>query len=478
MTSPTATACCWNSTPNHPSAPEPQQFNGAEILDRVSEFIHRFVHLSDQQGRIVTAWVAHTHGVGAATTTPYLNISSATKQAGKTRLLEVLELLVSKPWLTGRITAACLVRKVDQVRPTLLLDESDAAFSGEKEYAEALRGILNTGFYSGGVASCCIGQGANITFKDFKTFCCKALAGIGQLPDTVSDRSIPIRLIRKKQGDAVARFRRRHAKNEAAAIKGQVSDWISSIADRLREAEPVLPEQLTDRQQDGMEPLLAIADEAGQDWPGALRQAGVEIFGSQAADDQNIGVQLLADIRGVFEDTGDDKIQSASLIEKLKEIETSPWADWSKGKGLSPNGLARLLKPFGISPKGSVRVGDTIAKGYSWASFEDAFTRYLPSVTLETTFHPTHPTQPACLLIETHFSEPTHLPFVSDGKSASNPHEHCIVSDVSDQIPVRGGATVKTGVREMSSCPVCGSFAVDLRTNPITCFTCESKKPN
>jgi hypothetical protein len=89
----------------------------------------------------------------------------------------------------------------------VLLDENDAAFQGEKEHAEALRGILNTGFYAGGVASACVGQGANITFKDFRTFLPKATAGIGKLPDTVADRSIAIRLERKKSGRVVSRFR-------------------------------------------------------------------------------------------------------------------------------------------------------------------------------------------------------------------------------------------------------------------------------
>src|SRR5438445_4241897 len=177
------------------SEPAAEQFDGAAILDRVSDFIKRYISLTEPQARLVTIWIAHTHAVSASTTTPYINVNSAVKQSGKTRLLEVFELLVNKPWLTGRISAACLIRKVDQVRPTLLLDESDAAFSGEKEYAEALRGILNTGFYSGGVASCCVVQGASISYKDFRTFSAKAIAGIGNsLPDTVFDRSIPIRL--------------------------------------------------------------------------------------------------------------------------------------------------------------------------------------------------------------------------------------------------------------------------------------------
>jgi hypothetical protein len=462
------------------SEPEPQQFNGAEILDRVSEFIRRFVHLSDTQARIMPVWIAHTHAIGAFTTTIYMNISSATKQSGKTRLMEVMNLLVSKPWMTGRVSAACLVRKVDQVRPTLLLDETDAAFSGDQEYSEALRGILNTGFSSEGVASCCTGQGANVTYKDFRTFCAKAFAGIGNsLPDTVADRSIPIRLYRKKQSDPVARFRRRKAKNEAAGIKMQLSDWIGSVIDHLRDVEPSLPEQLSDRQQDGMEPLLAIADAAGHEWPDAVRSACVEIFNSEAAEDQGVNIQLLKDVRAIFDAIGEDKISSADLLEKLKEVETSPWADWSKGRGLTVSGVSKLLKPFGIGPR-QVRLEDRTLKGYPRDLFTDAWGRYLPrlepSKALIPPFQSETTKQPASTLTETHFSDRNIDPNVSLWKSAPDPHKHCVVSHISVQ---KGGMSPnggKTGSeRTLPSCPACGSYAVyrekDGRTS---CGTCEA----
>jgi hypothetical protein len=434
-----------------PSSP---WFDGAKILDRVSDFIRRYVHLSDQQARIVSVWAAHAHGVRAATTTPYLSINSAVKQSGKTRLLEVFELLVSKPWLTGRVTAACLIRKVDQMQPTLLLDESDAAFNGEKEYAEALRGILNTGFYVGGVASCCVGQGANISYKDFKTYCAKAIAGIGTLPDTIADRSIPIRLQRKRPGETVSRFRRRHAKTAAQEIKAELSDWIASISDRLKDAEPALPDELSDRQQDGLEPLLAIADAAGGDWPKAVRSAAVEIFKSQAAEDQNISVQLLADIRVIFEATKEDKITTADLLEKLKEIETSPWADWGRGKGLTPNGLSRLLKPFGVSPR-TIRIEDKTPKGYLRESFEDAIARYLTREPSRSDFAAATPQQAASLLIETDFSSRNRTTNVADRKSASSPHEHSAVAAVAAANPLREGVDTKQP-EWILPCPVHG----------------------
>ena len=119
-----------------PSEPMPDL---GELLAELAGFVRRFVVMSEAQADAAALWTAHTHCFAAAEQTPYLAISSAEKRSGKTRLLEVLELVVARPWLTGRVTAAVLARKVDAERPTLLLDESDAAFKGEKEYAEALR---------------------------------------------------------------------------------------------------------------------------------------------------------------------------------------------------------------------------------------------------------------------------------------------------------------------------------------------------
>jgi hypothetical protein len=169
----------------------------------------------------------------------------------------VLSLLGARSWLTGRVTAAVLVRKTSAEQPTLLLDESDAAFKGDREYAEALRGILNAGFRRGGVTSLCVGQGANLSYQDFPVFGAKAIAGIGQLPDTVADRSIPLELRRRRAGEAVERFRLRKVGPEALPLQSAAAAWAEKHLEALAEAEPELPEALDDRAQDIIEPLLA-----------------------------------------------------------------------------------------------------------------------------------------------------------------------------------------------------------------------------
>ena len=115
---------------------------GGEILSQLVSVIRRYILLTAAEADAVALWIVHTHAFNAAGATPYLAITSAEKRSGKTNLLELLEMLVAKPWLTGSVSAAVLFRKTAAERPTLLLDESDATFNGNREYGEALRGIL------------------------------------------------------------------------------------------------------------------------------------------------------------------------------------------------------------------------------------------------------------------------------------------------------------------------------------------------
>jgi hypothetical protein len=290
--------------------------------------------MSPAQSDVAALWIAHTHCFGAAEQTPYLAISSAEKRSGKTRLLEVFELVVARPWFTGRVTAAVLARKVDAERPTLLLDESDAAFKGDKDYAEALRGLLNTGHRITGKSTVCVGQGAEMSYKDFSTYCPKAIAGIGKLPDTVADRAIPVRLERRAPDEKAERFRRRDAELEALPVAAAL-DGLAGFVPRLEDARPDLPAELDDRAQDAAEPLLAIADLAAGDWPDRARPAIVELHGGRELDDESSGVRLLFDVKSVFEERDTDRLPSTTLIDALREL----------GKRRGPTGTGSLSAP-------------------------------------------------------------------------------------------------------------------------------------
>src|SRR5262249_54824196 len=152
------------------AAPTWKPEDGSAVLDATERFLRRFVVLSPAQSAVVSLWAMHTHAIAATDVTPYLWISSAEKESGKTRLLEALELIVKNPWLTGHASAAVLYRKIDKFHPTVLLDETDAAFGGDKDYSEALRGVLNTGYLRNGRHSVCVGPSGNLDLKDFSTF--------------------------------------------------------------------------------------------------------------------------------------------------------------------------------------------------------------------------------------------------------------------------------------------------------------------
>lgn len=121
-------------------------------------------------------------------------------------------------------------------------------------------------------------------------FCPKAIAGIGKLPDTIADRAIPIRMKRRALGEQIERFRPRLLKIEADHLHKELAAWVARTVSHLKGAKPALPTRLSDRQQDGCEPLLAIADTIGGDWSQKAREALLEILTGEVAEDQSIGV--------------------------------------------------------------------------------------------------------------------------------------------------------------------------------------------
>jgi hypothetical protein len=153
----------------------------------------------------------------------------------------------------------------------------------------------------------------------------------------------------------------------------QLELWSAQAVDMLRNARPDRPPQLNDRQKDSWRPLLAIANLAGERWGKIAWDAALEVSGFEE-EDNSLEIQLLRDIKGIFEDQGVDRLHSATLVESLRDLEESPWANFAIS--LTPNKLAWYLKPFGIHPK-QMRIGDN-KKGYWKEWFADAWARYLP----------------------------------------------------------------------------------------------------
>jgi hypothetical protein len=346
----------------------------ALTLEVVAKFVRRFVVLSDDQVVALALYVVHTHCYEAAETTPYVSVTSAEKQSGKTRLLEVLELLVGNPLPTANISDAALFRAITERKPTLLFDEVDAIFGPKARDREDLRGMLNAGYRRGAVALRMGGQNMR-KLEAFPVFCPKVFAGIGELPDTIRDRCIRIRLERRTRDERIERFRRRDVVEQAEPIHQSVESLAAFHSDALFCARPELPDELDDRAQDFWEPLLAIADLARGDWPVRARMAAVALSTGEAREDDSLGARLLADIRDVFESNGTTRYPTADLIDELTKIEESPWGDWF-GKTITAQAVGKLLKPYRIKTM-PVWVDGEKHRGYKLEQFEDAWLRVL-----------------------------------------------------------------------------------------------------
>ncbi len=345
----------------------------ADYLTAIEQFVCRYVAFpSEHEPVAVALWVAHAHLVEQFETSPPLAITSAEMRSGKTRLLDVLELLVPHPFRVVTPSEAVVYTVLAQrPRRTMLLDEADAIFGARTaERYEGLRAILNAGNRQGTPVLRVKLEGRRREVDEFDVYGPKAIAGIGKLPDTVADRSIPIRLKRRAPGEEVARFRSRLAREEAAALPALPVTVVTVVT------LPQTPMELNDRAADSWEPLLWIADAAGADWAPRARLAAIAI-GSVEEDQVSVGIRLLTDIRDAFESPamGVDHLSTHELLQRLHEIEESPWADWY-GKPLSARGLAKLLEPYRVRPQHR-RVGSGDMRGYFRSEFVDAWRRYL-----------------------------------------------------------------------------------------------------
>jgi hypothetical protein len=373
----------WRNEVVHQSS-RPKSVDLTVLLEDVCTYLKRFVvFTSEAQSTAIALWAAHAWAIDAFDYTAYLQITSPEKQCGKSRVLDCLEPIVPKVWRAISPSEAVLFRKIDRDKPTLLLDETDTLFSnGNADRGELLRSLLNAGFERGAKVPRCIDKGREV--HDFAVFCPKAFAGIGSLPDTVTDRCIPVQLKKKRREESVQRFRRREVEPIATPIRERLEDWArcEDTISGLTPARPLIPDELSDRQGDICEPLLAIADAAGDAWPQRARDALVELCTSDAQE-ESVNVKLLSDIRSVFDALGIDRMPTKDLLEQLIEQETDgPWAIWWESdirhgntKGPAAK-LARILKCFRIKARG-IRVSDnSTLRGYLKADFADVWGRY------------------------------------------------------------------------------------------------------
>ena len=137
--------------------------------------------------------------------------------------------------------------------------------------------------------------------EKIQTFAMAALAGIGAMPDTIEDRAAVIRMRRRAPGEQVQPYRVRRDGPELDELRQLLNQWLAPQVVELTKAAPDMP--LEDRAADTWEPMIAVADLAGGQWPRAARKAAVALTSDRdAGDEGSTPTRLLADCRTAFQD--------------------------------------------------------------------------------------------------------------------------------------------------------------------------------
>ncbi|WP_405746325.1 DUF3631 domain-containing protein [Streptomyces canus] len=365
---------------------------GAELLDELRAAIGKYVVLpSDEALTAVTLWVAATHIQTALQHAPRLAVVGPTKGCGKSRVLDVLHETVHQPIMTVNMSTAVLFRVIGKNPRTILVDEADAIFSKAGDNEE-LRGLLNAGHQRNRPAWRISGPEHKPT--PYPTFAMAALASIGDLPDTITDRAVVLRMQKRKPGEKVTPFRSRYATPELNSVRDKLAAWLGPLRGTAGRMAPTMP--VEDRAADTWEPLVIIADLAGGHWPASARAACVAMTRFEAVQDEqtNLKTRLLRDIHSVFEARGNpEALSSLDLVTALLQDPDAPWAEHGTN-GLNAYHLGKLLRDFDIRPANYRFDKGRQAKGYARNRFLDSWARHCPELT-ETAPAPTHDAPPA-----------------------------------------------------------------------------------
>ena len=346
-----------------------QSIAGDELLTEILATIQQFIVCNRDVAIATTLWIAFTWLVDSVQVAPLAVITAPEKRCGKSQLLNLIGKLSRRPLVASNISPAATFRVIEAHCPTLLIDEADSFFRKNEE----LRGVINSG-HTRQSAYVIRTVGDDHEPRQFSTWGAKAISGIGHLADTVMDRAIVLELRRKLPTESVKRLR--HVEpglfDRLASMLARFAEDAATVISNSR---PNLPESLNDRAQDNWEPLLAIADLAGGNWPELARRAALKLSGA-AQDSFSSSSELLVDIREVFVTKKVNKMYTADLVEALCEDSEKSWATYNRDKPITPKQLSRRLSGYGISSR-QLRISYANKKGFELSQFEDAFARYL-----------------------------------------------------------------------------------------------------
>jgi hypothetical protein len=368
------------SEPHWDIAPWSEPVNLDQLLDDITAVVRRYMVMDEAAIDAHALWVLNTYVREVFDVAPYAHVSSPVPGCGKSRLVTLTNYMGCKTTVALDPSPPAIFRTIEAAHPVLLLDEVDR-FLTKKD--SDIIGILNAGYKKSGYVLRMEEVDGKHVPRKFSPFCPKMLAGIGNLPRTLAERSIRLPLQKKKKGQKSTRLRDRDTP-EFKGIRSRALRWVNDNRGRLEEIrdhdEVQFPDALGDREGETWEPLLAIALLAGEEWQKRALAAATSLSGASTADDDEYGTLLLEHVREVFEaEKRETSLPSKIILDRLNENEEWPWRERGKGgKPMTLRAMQDSLKKFNIhvdgSPIATITYGEK--RCYRRRSFEEAWQTY------------------------------------------------------------------------------------------------------
>lgn len=338
------------------------------VAEEMAAIIRRHCVLTPAETDSIVLWTISSYGINAFGIFPRLSLISPEKRCGKSTVMEIITAISRNGLMTSNISTASLFRLSVIAQVTLLLDEADTFV---KNGPEELRGIINSGHRQAGayVTRC---EGDNHQPRVYSTWMPMVLASIGDLPSTIMDRSIVVRLRRKAAGDSVERLPS-DMLSQLTELRRKLATWVFDNMNDLKTQTVTVPSHGNDRAADNWLPLFTVASLISPDWE---RRCAAAYGTLEKEPTPELPTRLLQDIKEWLATEGVDRFRSQDLVSGLIELDGDFWRHCNGARPINPALVSELLSPYGIKPKAMKFAGKTL-RGYESVQFTDAFKRYL-----------------------------------------------------------------------------------------------------
>lgn len=354
----------------------------ADIVADIEHYVTQYVTFTNADHAFVAAlWSIATHLWPLFDAFPYMVITSPTKRSGKTRFSEVLSFVASNPFNAAGTGPASLFRIVQTMKPTIILDEAEDL---NKESASVMRSFLNVGYRKGQVIPRV--QGNKVVTYD--AYCPKVFVLIGDVYDTLRDRSV---IVRMQRAEPKVRFVREIAESEGHTLRNRVAAMAGDVQVDVQSTYQNHGglDFLQDRDEEIWLPLFAVCAAFCPSRLDQLKQVATDLSvektqdahsyiasadAEKAAENEEYAKRLIDDLLQLID--GRKSIFTAEAVDQLKAIPTAPWRKFRGDDGLNAIIMAQLLEPHHVEPT-LIRVGGKgpnaqVKRGYRREDLEAA----------------------------------------------------------------------------------------------------------